>query len=356
MGDSFNPFEFAAFLRARWHFLAITCGVAVGLSLVASLLLPKRYTATATILISPPAGNDPRAATALSPIYLESLRAYERLASNDTLFVRALDHFHVREDYTGKPVESLKRRILQVTKVANTELLEISATLGDARTAQGLAQFIAEQTCEASRSFDMTAKEELTAEARRNLERAQVRVTQAEIARNAPELSAIRSGEEKLWNASELRARIEDDLTSARTELAGATDSDAGKATAAKARVQSLEEQDRAVTAQLENEGAAVEKRKRDREAIESEWNAARVEAETAKSKLNEIAASSAFRGERLQIIDPGIVPQQPSSPIVWLNVAASLIVSLTAGLVFAALKFSRRTRIERTAREYSFP
>lgn len=110
------------------------------------------------------------------------------------------------------------------------------------------------------------------------------------------------------------------------------------------------------MTAQLENEGAVLETWKRDREAMESEWNAARSEAETAKSKLNEIAASSAFRGERLQIIDPGIVPQQPSSPIVWLNVAASFVVSLTAGLVFAAMKFSRRSPMERTEREYSFP
>ncbi len=156
------PFEFAAFLRARWRLFAITCGVAVALSALASLLLPKRYTATATVLISPPAGNDPRATTVLSPIYLESLRTYERIASTDTLFLRALDHFHLQPAYAGTPVESLKRRILKVTKPVNTEILEISATLGDPRAAQAFAQFIAEQTCAASHSFDLASEDELT--------------------------------------------------------------------------------------------------------------------------------------------------------------------------------------------------
>jgi polysaccharide biosynthesis transport protein len=367
MSDPFNPFEFAAFLRARWRLFAITCGVAVALSALASLLLPKRYTATATVLISPPAGNDPRATTVLSPIYLESLRTYERIASTDTLFLRALDHFHLQPAYAGTPVESLKRRILKVTKPVNTEILEISATLGDPRAAQAFAQFIAEQTCAASHSFDLASEDELTREARRNLDRAQTRFANAESARNAfAGAEAVGTLEEKVLNASELRTRIEDDLTGARTALAdgiaarnaAASSGDQGwearEVAAAQAKLKSLEDQDRAATAQLEAEGAVLEKRKSDGEALESELIAARAEIESATSKLNDIAVSSAFRGERLQIIDPGIVPQQPSSPNLWLNIAAALLVSLMAAFVFAALQFSRLHAM-RTEQEYSF-
>ena len=69
--------------------LGVACGVAIVAALATGLLLPKRYTATATILIDPPAGGDPRIATAVSTVYLESLKTYELLATNDQLFVRA---------------------------------------------------------------------------------------------------------------------------------------------------------------------------------------------------------------------------------------------------------------------------
>ncbi len=51
------------------------CAVAVTLTLAVSLVLTKQYTAVSRIVIEPPAGSDPRASTAVSPIYLESLRS-----------------------------------------------------------------------------------------------------------------------------------------------------------------------------------------------------------------------------------------------------------------------------------------
>src|ERR1700685_1702339 len=116
MYDSFDVFEYIDFLRARWRFLGLACGFAIVAALATGLLLPKRYTATATILIDPPAGGDPRMAIAGSPVYLESLKTYELLATNDQLFVRAAAQFHLR-DRDGSPIESLKRRVLQVGKL-----------------------------------------------------------------------------------------------------------------------------------------------------------------------------------------------------------------------------------------------
>ena len=109
---------------------AFACGIAIVAALATGFLLPKRYTATATILIDPPAGGDPRIATAVSTVYLESLKTYELLATNDQLFLRAAEQFHLR-DHDGSPIESLKRRVLKVDKLRDTRALQISVTLPD---------------------------------------------------------------------------------------------------------------------------------------------------------------------------------------------------------------------------------
>jgi uncharacterized protein involved in exopolysaccharide biosynthesis len=95
VSEAFQAFEILNFLRGRWRVIAAACGVAILLSLSVSLLLPKRYTATASIVIEPPGGSDARIATAVSPVYLESLRTYERFAASDTLFARAAERFHI---------------------------------------------------------------------------------------------------------------------------------------------------------------------------------------------------------------------------------------------------------------------
>ena len=107
-----------------------------------------QYTATARIVIEPPAGADLRAAMAVSPIYLESLKTYEHFAASDSLFQKAVQQFGL----AGRPIESLKRRVLKVQLVRNTRILEISATLPDAKKAQALAQFLAESTVEINRA------------------------------------------------------------------------------------------------------------------------------------------------------------------------------------------------------------
>ena len=59
-------------------------------------LQPRQYTATARIVIEPPAGTDLRSAMAVSPIYLESLKTYEQFASGDSLFQKAIEQFDLR--------------------------------------------------------------------------------------------------------------------------------------------------------------------------------------------------------------------------------------------------------------------
>src|SRR3984885_10093444 len=164
MQDSFDVFEYVDFLRARWKFSAFACGFAILAALAAGILLPKRYTVTATVLIDPPAGGDPHMATAVSTVYLESLKTYELLATNDQLFVRAARRFQLG-DHGGSPIESLKRRGLKVDKPRDTRALQISVTLPDPKTAQAVAQFIADGTVELSRSGSKEADQAMIEDA-----------------------------------------------------------------------------------------------------------------------------------------------------------------------------------------------
>src|SRR3954454_16342836 len=56
--DRIDLLSFASYLGTRWRLVAIACVVALSVAGGGSLLMPKKYTATATLLIEPPAGND----------------------------------------------------------------------------------------------------------------------------------------------------------------------------------------------------------------------------------------------------------------------------------------------------------
>src|SRR5436305_10483202 len=113
--DRLDLLSFAIYLRRKWRLVAITCTVALGAAAIGSLMMPKEYTATASLLIEPPAGNDPRGATAISPVYVESLKTYERFALSDTLFSQALNQLGLRKAYSRAATEWLKKTVLRAT-------------------------------------------------------------------------------------------------------------------------------------------------------------------------------------------------------------------------------------------------
>ena len=131
MAESLDIFRYVSYLRLRWAWIAGSGAVAVALALAVSLALPRQYTATARIVIEPPAGTDPRSAMAVSPVYLESLKTYEEFAANDSLFQKAIDQFRLRALLGARPIESLKKRVL--ASGAGTQY----ADSGDRRHAAG---------------------------------------------------------------------------------------------------------------------------------------------------------------------------------------------------------------------------
>jgi uncharacterized protein involved in exopolysaccharide biosynthesis len=367
----FDALEFLAYVRAKWMQVLIACSVAVLLAVIGSLVLPKRYTATASLVIEPPAGNDPRGATAVSLVYLESLKTYEHFATSDTLFARALEHLHLKEKYSGTDLDSLKRRILKVSKPLNTKIIEISATLRDPQKAQALVQYLAEQTRGLNQTLDEESGEEVTKQSRRLLAQAVTRLQNAQKARDEfTRTQAVENLGEEVGNASELKFRVERDLGRAKAELAdlsaqqqsfqpGAqqqTDEEwVGRQVAAtRARIKDLEEQDRKLLDFVTAKGGVLEQLRQRRESLDIELRAARADYEAAKTKLSDIQTSAAFRGERIKLLDPGIVPDQPSFPNMALNVAVALGVCLIASAVYLAFGFAH-LRLRSLQRERAY-
>jgi capsular polysaccharide biosynthesis protein len=348
------------FLEYLWRSRAIVgaaCATALVFAGGVSAVLPLRYTATASVLIDSPGGNDPRAATAVSPVYLESLKTYELLASSDTIFSRALDDLQLRGKYPNASIESLKRRILALNKPTNTTILEISATLDDPRQAQALAQYIAEHTVKLNAQLDNQANQDILQEPQRIFDQAISRRTRAEKAREEfGRTTSVETTAKEVAAAEDLRKEVQLDLARAKAELAedvarqqapptaAPQDSQAAwtriEIVAERARVQELEAQDKQLLDLLSQKELGLEALGHTRDSLDAELKSARAGEEAAQTKLGDVQSSAAFRGVRLKVLDPGIVPQRASFPNTPLNLAVAFVFSLAASIAFVAIRF----------------
>ncbi len=345
----------------RWRTFVLSICVAIPLVLTVTALLPKRYTATATLLIESPAGNDPRGSTAVSPVYLESLKTYEHFASSESLFAQAVQALHLRRWYGNVPIENLKRSVLEVTKPRDTKVLEIKATLKDPALASEVAHYLAVATVKMNRSLDRASTADLTEGGDAVLIGAKRRLQQAKSDREHLMLTEpITELESEVSSDRELESHLLRDLSSAKTELAayesrtgsgkqGPAYTDSGEAreaaSADRAQLASLSGQLAALKTDLASKNSALEIRKQHRELAERELGVAQQQFDAATTQRNEIVASISFRGERLEIIDPGFIPQKPSSPDLPLNLAVAISVCLIGCAFYLAVDFARRKR-----------
>jgi uncharacterized protein involved in exopolysaccharide biosynthesis len=262
-------------------------------------------------------------------------------------------------------VDGSKANVLKVSMPANTTTLEIRATLRDPRKAQALAQYIAEQTVVRSNSADVTTAEETIAGLRGEQQEALERLTQARRARDAGLASTpIAALENELRGGFDLEFRFEDDLARARTDLAeyatqpesdGVRGQIATQITTTRARIASIEKQKQELAAELEKKGARLDTSRSRRDAMDAEVQTAQAAYEDATTRLNDALSAPQLRGQRLRLIDPGIVPQQPSSPNLWLNTGAAFFASLIGTFGVLMLRFGYvRLQRERSERVYS--
>jgi uncharacterized protein involved in exopolysaccharide biosynthesis len=340
--DSVNTYRYLSFLGSRWRFIVASCAIAVTLALIVTLTRPKLYTATCRILIEPPAGTDIRSALGVSPIYLESLKTYEHFAASDSLFLRALDRFQLRQRFPGPPIESLKAGILKVGMVRDTKILEIKVTLPDPKTAQALAQYLGEETVKLSRSVDQEADQDLSQAIEKQEADAQARLDRSEAAwtrtsRNSPSSGCNRRSE---------RRRLEEQPgapTAARR--GGCFRGQASEAAASRARADTLRKQLAQVERDLTAKEELLARRMAERDRVDAERTASQEAYATVETRLSQVRSDRGYRSERLKIIDPGIVPEQPSAPNIPLHVLAALLLGLVVPVVYLTLELSYRTQ-----------
>jgi capsule polysaccharide export protein KpsE/RkpR len=345
MDGTLNTTELADFMRSRWTVFVNSAAAALAFAIAASSLIPRQYTATASILIGAPAGSDPRAVTAVNAVYLESLKAYERLALSDTVFARAVDVLKIQE-HRGSPAESFRRKVLKVSKLPNTAILEVQATLRNPREAQALAQYIAEQTVELSKSVNARSTKDATREFRDQMDAAEAALQTARQVNQAfARAEPVEILETELYGNGELKSSLDRDLVIDRTELAalnaGEPASREPEVSSLRARMAAIENERRELATVIAIQSNQLATRRNRREVLEANVESAQRAFDAARAKLNDALSAASNRGENLQIIDPGIVPEQPSYPDTLLNLVAALLVSLAGSAVWLAFRFS---------------
>ncbi|HXK04325.1 MAG TPA: Wzz/FepE/Etk N-terminal domain-containing protein [Verrucomicrobiae bacterium] len=348
MSEPFDAVRYISYLRSRWRWIASCAGIAVALAIVVSLLLPNQYTATARIVIDPPAGTDLRAAMAVSPIYLESLKTYEHFAGSDSLFQKAVDRFALH----GSSIESLKRRVLRVQIVRNTRILEIAVTLPDPKKAQAMAAFLAEATVDLNRASVAESDQDLLRgmaeqerQAREHL--ADTERSWAQSMANEP-TAGLQAAIEQ---SADTRARLEQQVQSVELEIAdlgerlkqaGAEQSELRREDSnARARLAEMRKQLQDFDHQTAAREQLLAARQSHRDRAEAERKAAQTEFLAVETRLREARGESGYRGERLKIIDPGIVPERPSSPNLPLNVVGALLAGLVLPILYLTIEMS---------------
>jgi uncharacterized protein involved in exopolysaccharide biosynthesis len=287
-----------------------------------------------------------------------------------------MDDLHLRAPYGDASVEMLKRRILSVSRPVNATYIQIAATLPNAGDAQKLAQHIAERAVELNNSLDDQTNIAEAEAPKKILEAATARRDRLESeATQLAKRGSLEALQKEYASSAEIRTEVGRDLALARANLAnymgelqapapvspaGMTPSEAVnpkgngndvvesqsgwlqfQISAAKFRVRDLEEQERKLLGYLNEKSSALEGLQRERESLEAELKSARTDEEGARSRLSEIEVSAPFRGVRLKILDPGIVPQRPSFPNIPLNITVAFVGSIFMALGYLAVQFA---------------
>ena len=338
-----NTYRYVSFLISRWRFIALSCIIAVSLALGVTLTRPKMYTATCRILIEPPAGTDIRSALGVSPIYLESLKTYEHFAASDSLFLRALNLFQLRRRFPDRPIESLKAAILKVGMVRDTRILEINITLPDPKAAQALALYLAEETVKLSRSVDEEGDRELNQSIEKQEGDARALLDRTEAAwTHTVAQQPVERLQQEFQSGGELKSNLERQLLRAEADAAAGQ---ADEAATSRARAETLRKQLAQVQRELASKEELLAHRLAERDRVDAARTASQEAYAAVETQLSQARSDRGYRSERLKIVDPGIVPERPTSPNIPLRVLAALLLGLAVPVVFLTLELSYRTQ-----------
>ena len=108
----------------------------------------------------------------------------------------------------------------------------------------------------------------------------------------------------------------------------------------ARARLAEMRSRYRTWTGRAERE-KLLATRQAHRDQLDAERKAGQSALAAIEARLRDARGESGLRGERLKIIDPGIVPERPSSPNLPLNIAAALLVGLVLPILYLTLEMN---------------
>ncbi len=373
-----SPFEVMFYLRAlqaRWKRIAAVALVAAATALALSLLLPKKYDATVTLVIQPAGAGGPYPAT-MSPVYLEYLRSYEHFLQSDGLLDRLLREFKLDRPPYNYTAEGFRSSALRVTLVRNTKVLKVRVRFSEPQKAQeialGLARLAAQSNteinlAEAARAAGQIGKdreeararlaaaqaalekfrrqsrgEELERQVAQQIERkvesqgklSQLQVDLAEKEARLATLSAQWRREPEKFRL-EQGGRASEVLNPARQQLQEEMDLTAADVEGLRARQKALRAELAEVEAPLARNQAARASLDLRRQELESAYDLAQNALISFTNRANDARFTTAARHEELQIADPGVVPARPSSPNVLLNVLLAAFLGLLGSVLY---------------------
>jgi uncharacterized protein involved in exopolysaccharide biosynthesis len=353
MSESFDVLRYTSYIRSHWQWIAISCVVAVALALAVSLAMERQYTAVTQIVIEPPAGSDLRAAMTVSPIYLESLKTYEHFAAGDRLFQRAIGQFQLRALFGTRPIETIKKRVLRVGIVRNTRILEIAVTLPDAAKALAMARYLAQATVDINRTMVVEGDQDLVEGIARQERDARASLTAVDAAwAHLLAEEPVDALQGAMSQAGNLRSTVQQQMQSTELEIADSAErqkhltdaqqTDARQEAAdASARLEEMRKQLQAIDRQNAEREKLLALRMAHRDKMEADRKDAQAALGSLETRLRETRGEAGYRGDRLKIIDPGVVPERPSSPNLPLNVAAALLLGLVLPILYLTLALS---------------
>jgi uncharacterized protein involved in exopolysaccharide biosynthesis len=157
-------------------------------------------------------------------------------------------------------------------------------------------------------------------------------------------------------STSELRATTQQQASNVELELAdlaerekrasgGELEEIRKETTSARARVDEMRKQLAALDRQSAEREGLLASRIAHRDKLDVDRKAAQAAIAAIQTRLREARGDAGYRGERLRIIDPGIVPERPSSPNLPLNLAAALLMGLVLPILYFTLEMNYRER-----------
>jgi uncharacterized protein involved in exopolysaccharide biosynthesis len=215
-------------------------------------------------------------------------------------------------------------------------------TLPNPTQAQALVQYLAEETVSLNRELARAGDGEPLAQVQGQLDAAK-----AELEKARTEAGAVTAAgsepvlESEAQALADLRSRTEAQRIDANLMLADSTArGDQEGAASARARAAALTAEVAKLERDADAKASALAALRARRIQAEGRLRLSEDGFDNARRRFDDVAASTRFRSEQLRVVDPGIVPQRPSSPNFLLAVVGAVALSFVTCLIWLTLQF----------------